>query len=119
LALLQQSKQGENGFSGELCAESRRMVSGQIGGSDRDAQAYAIAIGHEDMTGTLGRMTDREDDESSSEQGMSRFRHLDLVESLIRWVLEPGILLLSRLIGLAIAGWKPIFLWTRRSSTVG
>jgi len=72
------------------------MVGGQVGGSDRDAQAYAVAIGHEDVTGTLGRMTDRQDGESSAEQRMSGFRHLDLVESLIRWFLELGILLLSR-----------------------
>jgi hypothetical protein len=72
------------------------MVSGQAGVGDRDAQAYAVAIGHEDMTGTLGRMTDRQNGESSAEQGMGGFRHFDLVGSLIRWVLEPGILLLSR-----------------------
>jgi hypothetical protein len=48
------------------------------------------------MAGMLRRMADRQDGEASAEQRMRRIGYLDLVGSLIRRVLEQGIVLLSR-----------------------
>ena len=87
-ALLQQRKQGEDGFSGELCAERRIAVCGQAGGRDRDAQAHGVAIGDDDMAGALRRMTDRHDREASAEQRMRGICYFDLVGNHIRRVLE-------------------------------
>jgi hypothetical protein len=87
-ALLQQSEQGEDGFSGELCAELRTAVCGKIGGLHWNAQAHEIAIGHDDMTGTLRRMTDRHDGEASAAKWMKGIGYFDLIGRQIRWVLE-------------------------------
>src|SRR5262249_2086329 len=95
-ALLQQSQQIEKGRSGEWCAEAGDGLPGEAGGRDRDAQAHEVAVGHDDMTGTLGRMTDRHDGEASSEQRMRRIGYLDLVRGRLWWVLERGIMLLGR-----------------------
>jgi hypothetical protein len=95
-ALLQQSEQIEDGFSGELCAEWRGGVLGEAGSENGDAQAHEVAVGDDDMAGALRRMADRQDGEASSEQRMRRIGYLDLVRSRIRWVLEGGIMLLSR-----------------------
>jgi hypothetical protein len=43
-------------------------------------------------------MADRQDLEAAAEQGMGRVGHLDLFGIELRWVLEGGIMLLSRLI---------------------
>jgi hypothetical protein len=94
--LLQQSEQIEEGRSGELCAKPWRLVRDQAGGGDRDAQSHEVPIRHEDVTGTLWRMTDRHDEEVSPEQRMLRIGYLDLAGKLIRRVLEQGIVLLSR-----------------------
>ncbi|HKB38767.1 MAG TPA: hypothetical protein VKD72_20155 [Gemmataceae bacterium] len=95
-ALLQQSEQVGQGFSGELCAEPRHVVAGQAGGRDGDAQAHAVTVADDDMAGALRGMADRQDGEASAEQRMSGVGYLDLAESLIRRVLEQGIVLLSR-----------------------
>jgi len=87
-ALLQLSEQSEDGYSGELCAELRTDVCGKVGGLYRDAQAHEVAIGHDDMTGTLRRMTDRHDGEASAEERVRRIGYFDLVGRRIRWVLE-------------------------------
>jgi hypothetical protein len=87
-ALLQLSEQGEDGFSGELCAELRTDVCGKVGGLDRDAQAHEVAIGDDDMAAALRRMTDRHDGEASAEQRVSRIGYFDLVGRRISWVLE-------------------------------
>jgi hypothetical protein len=96
-ALLQQSEQIEKGRSGELCADERRVVRTEVSGLDRDAQAHEFPIGHDDMAEALRGMADRQDGEASPEQRMRRIGYLDLVRSRIRWVLEGGIMLLSRL----------------------
>jgi hypothetical protein len=87
-ALLQQSEQGEDSFSGELCAERRTAVRGQVGGRDRDAQAHEVAIADDDMAGALRRMTDRHDREASAEQRVRGIGYFDLVGRRINWVLE-------------------------------
>jgi len=87
-ALLQQSEQSEDGFSGELCAESRRAVCGKVGGLDRNAEAHEIAIGHDNMARSLRRMTDRHDGEASAKQRVSGIAYFDLVRRRISWVLE-------------------------------
>jgi len=86
-ALLQQSEQSDDGFSGELCAALRTAVCGKVGGLDRNAQAYEIAIGYDDMTGALRRMTDRHDGEASAEQWVGGIGYFDLVGRRINWVL--------------------------------
>jgi len=96
-ALLQQSEQIKKGRSGELCAKPRTRVGGETGSLDRNAKAHEVPIGHKDMAGTLGRMADRHDGEASAEQRMSRIGYFDLVGGWIRRVVEPGIVLLSRL----------------------
>lgn len=96
-ALLQQGEQIENGPLGELCAEGGRLVRNEVRGLNRDAQSHEVAIGHEDVAGSLRWMADRQDGEASPEQRMSRIGYLDLVRGRIRRVLEQGILLLSRL----------------------
>jgi hypothetical protein len=45
----------------------------------------------------LGRMADRQDRESAAVQRMGRVGHLDRFGIGRRWVLERGIMLLSRL----------------------
>jgi hypothetical protein len=96
VALLHKSQQTTNRFSGELCAQLDGIVHNQIGGLDRDAQAHEVAIGHDDMAGTLARMAaDGQDGETSTIQRMSWIRYLDLV-GRIGWVVEVGIMLLSR-----------------------
>jgi hypothetical protein len=87
-ALLQQSEQSEDGFSGELCAESRAAVCGKVGGLDRDAEAHEVSIGHDHMARSLRRMTDRDDGEASAEQRVSGIGYFDLVRRPINWVLE-------------------------------
>jgi hypothetical protein len=49
------------------------------------------------MAGVMRRMADRQDLEASAEQRMRRVGYLDLVRSNIRWVLEGGIMIPSRL----------------------
>ena len=87
-ALLQQSEQSEDGFSGELCAELRTAVCGKAGGLDRNAQAHEVAIGYDDMAGALWRMTDRHDAEASAEQRVRGIGYFDRVRRRISWVLE-------------------------------
>jgi hypothetical protein len=48
------------------------------------------------VAGALGRVTDRQDLEASPVQGMGGVSHLDLFRIGCRWVLEGGIMLLSR-----------------------
>jgi hypothetical protein len=48
------------------------------------------------MARTLRRMADGDDREASPEERMRRIDYLDLVRERIRWVLEGGIVLLSR-----------------------
>ena len=72
------------------------MVSDQVGGLDREAQAHEVPVGHEDMAQALRRMADRQDGEASPEQWMSGIGYLDLVGKLIRWVVEQGIVLGTR-----------------------
>jgi hypothetical protein len=87
-ALLQQSEQGEDGFSDELCAERRTAVRGQVGGRNRDAQAHEVAIGDDDMAGASRRMADRHDGEASAEQRVRGIGYFDLIGKRINWVLE-------------------------------
>src|SRR5262249_46832610 len=101
----QQSEQVGQGFSGELCAEPRRVRGGQAGGRDRDAQAHEVAVGHDDMAGALRGMADRQDGEAPAEQRMRGIGYLDLAESLIRRVLEQGIVLPSRSTRSTTASW--------------
>ena len=49
------------------------------------------------MAGALGRMTDRQHLEAAAEQRVGGVGHLDLFGIKLRWVLEGGIMLLSRL----------------------
>ena len=104
LALLQQGQQFEQGVPGESCARPRGVVRGAIGGRDGDAKPQGTAIGHDDVAGALGRMADRQDLEASAEQGMGGVGHLDHFGIELRWVLEGGIMLLSRLIRSATNG---------------
>jgi hypothetical protein len=80
------------------------VVGNEVRGLDGNAQSHEVAIGHKDMTGTLRRVADRQDGEASPEQWMRRIGYLDLVRIRIRWVLEEGIMLLSRSIGSAMTG---------------
>jgi hypothetical protein len=105
-ALLQQGQQFEQGVPGEFCARPCGVVRVFLGCLDRDAKPQAIAIGHEDVTGVLGRMTDRHDREASAVQGMGGVGHLDELGIERRWVLEGGIMLLSRSMGSSAVG-KP------------
>ena len=87
-ALLQQSEQSEDAFSGELCAELRTAVCGKVSGLHRNAQAHEVAIGHDDMAGALWGVTDRHDGEASAEKWMKGIGYFDLIGRRIRWVLE-------------------------------
>ena len=73
------------------------MVRDEVGGLNGEAQAHEVPIGHEDMAQALRRMADRQDGEASPEQRMSGIGYLDLVGKLIRWVVEQGIVLGTRL----------------------
>ena len=95
-ALLQQGQQFEQGVPGEFCARPCGVVRVSLGCLDRDAKPQAIAIGHDDVTGVMGRMTDRHDLEASAVEGMSGVGHLDEFGIELGWVLEGGIMLLSR-----------------------
>jgi hypothetical protein len=95
-ALLQQGQQFEQSGPGECCAWQAAVVRSQVGGLDRDAQAHEAAVGHDDVAGALGRMADRQDREAAAVQRMGGVGHLDLFGIGRRWVLERGIMLLSR-----------------------
>ena len=58
------------------------------------------------MAGALGRMADREDLEASAVERVGGIGHLDHFGIELRWVLEGGIMLLSRSIGSLAVG-KP------------
>ena len=55
------------------------------------------------MAGALGRMADGQDREVSTVEGVGGICHLDQFGIELRWVLEGGIMLLSRLIRSTIA----------------
>ena len=57
------------------------------------------------MAGALGGMTDRQHLEAAAEQGMGGVGHLDHFGIELGWVLEGGIMLLSRLTPLTADGW--------------
>src|SRR5262249_17224676 len=82
--------------SGECSAKRGRVLPGQVGGLDREAQPHEVPIGHDHMAGTLRRMADRDDREAPPVERVHRIRHLDLVRVELKWVLEGGIKLLSR-----------------------
>jgi hypothetical protein len=63
---------------------------------DGKAQAHEAAIGHDDMAEALGRMADGKDREAADVQRVGGVGHLDLFGIGCRWVLERGIMLLSR-----------------------
>jgi hypothetical protein len=86
--LLQESEQGADGFSGELCAKRGSAVCGKIGGLHRNAEAHEIAIGHDDMPRTLRRMTDGHDGEASAAKWMKGIGYFNLIGRPIRRVLE-------------------------------
>ena len=81
------------------------MDRGWLGRRDGDAQPQGAAIGDHDMAGALGRMADRKDLEASAVEGMGGVGHLDHFRIERRWVLEGGIMLLSRLI-IWITNWS-------------
>ena len=100
LALLPQSEQGAEGFSGERSMQLRRGVGDEVGSRDGNASAHEVPVGDEDMAGTLRWTDDRHDGEASAEQRMSGIGYLDLLKNLVRWVLKGGIVLLSRFLPL-------------------
>jgi hypothetical protein len=97
LALLPPGQQFEQGVPGEFGARPRGVVRGSIRRRDGDAKPEGIPIGHHDVTRALGGMADRQDLEAAAEQGMRGVGHLDLFGIELRWVLEGGIMLLTRL----------------------
>ena len=64
------------------------------------------------MSGALGRMTDRQDLEAAAEQGVGGVYYLDHFGIELTWVLEGGIMLLSRLIRSAMNGSWHMSPWT-------
>jgi hypothetical protein len=104
-ALLRQGEQFEQGGPGECCAQPAGVVGAEVGGLDGKAQAHEGAIGHDDVAGVVRRVTDRQDLEASAVQRVSGVGYLDLFRLGCRWVLEGGIMLLSRLIGSAMTGY--------------
>ena len=96
LALLQQGQQFEQGVPGESCARPRGIVRVQVGRRDGDTKPQGPPVGHDDVSGALGRMADGQDLEGSAVEGVGGFRHHDHVGIGPRWVLEGGIMLLSR-----------------------
>ena len=96
LALLCQGQQFEQGGPSAFGAQLRGIVRAEVGGPDRNAQAQAAPIGYDDVTRALGRVTDRQDLEASAVQRMGEVGHLDLFGIGRRWVVEGGIMLLSR-----------------------
>jgi hypothetical protein len=95
LALLRQGQQFVQGDPGAFCAQHAGVVRGEVGGLDRKAEAHEVAIGHDDMARTLGRVTDRQNLEASAVQRVRRVGHLDRFGIGERWVLEAGIMLVS------------------------
>ena len=75
-----------------------------IGRLDGDAKAQGAPIGDDDVAGALGRMADRQDLEASAVEGVGGVGDLDHLRTERRWVLEGGIMLLSRLIKSAMNG---------------
>ena len=74
----------------------RRGVGDEVGSRDGNASAHEVPVGDEDMAGTVRWTDDRHDGEASAEQRMSGIGYLDLLGTFIKWVLEGGIVLLSR-----------------------
>src|SRR5262249_9791575 len=95
--LLQQGQQFEQSVPGEFCAPALGVVRGPIGRQDGNAKPQRTLIGHHDMAGALGGMAHRQDLEASTVEGMGGVGHLDHFGIELRWVLDGGIMLLSRL----------------------
>jgi hypothetical protein len=102
LALLRQGQQFEQGVPGESCARPRGIVRVQVGRRDGDTKPQGTPVGHDDVAGAVGRMADGQDLEGSAVEGVGGFGHHDHVGIGPRWVLEGGIMLLSRLIVLTM-----------------
>src|SRR5215469_15898659 len=97
LTLLSQGQQFEQGGSGVFCAQPGGDGRAQVGGLDRNAKAHEASIGHDNVARTLRRVTDREDLEAPSVERMGPVDYLDLFRIGRRWVVEGGIMLLSRM----------------------
>ena len=95
-ALLQQGQQFEHRGPGDCCARQATVVRSQAGGLHRDAQAHEGPVGYNDVTRTLRGMTDRQDLEASAVERMGGVGYLDGFRIGCRWVVEGGIMLLSR-----------------------
>jgi hypothetical protein len=104
MALLQQGQQFEQGVPGEFWTRPRGVGRGSIGRLNGDAKPQGTAISHYNVAGALGRMADREDLEASAVERVGGIGHLDHFGIELRWVLEGGIMLLSRLIESAMNG---------------
>jgi hypothetical protein len=98
LTLLPQGQELERAVPGESWAPARGVVRSSIGRRDGDAKSEGTPIGHHDVTGVLRGMADGEDLEASAVEGMGGVGHLDHFGIKRRWVLEGGIMLLSRCI---------------------
>jgi hypothetical protein len=97
LTLLRQGQQFEQGGLAAFCAQQRGLVRAKVGGLDSKAKAHEAPIGHDDVARALGRVTDRQNLKASAVQRMGGVGHLDLFGIGRRWVVEGGIMLLSRL----------------------
>jgi hypothetical protein len=104
-ALLPQGQEFEQAGPDESWARARGVVRGWLGSRDGDAKPEGAAIGHHDVAGTLGGMADGEDLEASAVERMGGVGHLDDLGIERRWVLEGGIISLSRLI-IWITSWS-------------
>ena len=96
--LLAQGQEFEQAVPGEFWARACGVVRGWLGRQDGNAKPEGAPIGHHDVAGALGGMADGEDLEASAVQGMGGVGHLDHFGIKRRWVLEGGIMLLSRCI---------------------
>ena len=99
-ALLEPGEQILKGGSREFGAPWRARGSPKAGGGDGEAEPHEALVGHEDMAGALGELTDGEDGEPPAVEWMGWVGYLDLFLTERWWVLERGILLWDRSIRL-------------------
>ena len=86
-------------FHSAFCAETAQLAAGQVRGRDRNAKPHRVAVGDEDIAGTVRLVADGKDREATPEERVCWVRHLDVFRLARRRVVERGINMLARLTG--------------------
>jgi hypothetical protein len=76
--LLDQRKELTDGVRSPFCAGTGDLADHRVGRGDWNAELHPVAIGDEYMSRAVEWSRNREDEETSSEEGVSGIRYFDL-----------------------------------------